>query len=117
MKVKVTVEIQIPNDYHPDMAAAIVTKGLQENTDEGLQNWQIVEVGRPTLEVDLSRVPKTCPRCGDWIPNNDTPGAYPGAISRVDNKTEICSYCGGEEATQQLFNGAPLPMSKWRGAE
>jgi len=51
MKVKVTVEIEIPNDYHPDMAAAIVAKGLQENSYEGLQNWQIVEVGRPTLEV------------------------------------------------------------------
>ena len=39
-----------------------------------------------------------CPRCQGFIPNNDTPGAYPGAISRLDNKTEICSECGSIEA-------------------
>jgi ribosomal protein S27AE len=59
------------------------------------------------------RVPKTCPRCGDWIPNNHQPGAFPGALSRVDNKTEICSECGSEEAIQQIIDGAPAPMSEW----
>jgi hypothetical protein len=39
-----------------------------------------------------------CPRCQGFIPNNDKPGAYPGAISRLDNKTEICSECGTIEA-------------------
>lgn len=39
-----------------------------------------------------------CPLCHGWIPNNQTPGAYPGAISRRDNKTEICSACGTYEA-------------------
>ena len=39
-----------------------------------------------------------CPLCSGWIPNNQTPGAYPGAISRRDNKTEICSACGTHEA-------------------
>jgi hypothetical protein len=39
-----------------------------------------------------------CPRCEGFIPNNETPGAYPGAISRIDNKTEICSECGTIEA-------------------
>ena len=39
-----------------------------------------------------------CPKCGGFIPNNQTPGAYPGAVSRVDNKTEICSSCGIKEA-------------------
>lgn len=38
--------------------------------------------------------PQRCPSCNGWIPNNDTPGAYPGALSRKDNKTEICSECG-----------------------
>lgn len=41
---------------------------------------------------------RLCPRCGGFIPNNVTPGEYPGAISRLDNKTEICSDCGSEEA-------------------
>jgi len=42
--------------------------------------------------------PKRCPICDGWIPNNDTPGKYPGALSRKDNKTEICSECGVMEA-------------------
>jgi hypothetical protein len=39
-----------------------------------------------------------CPSCDEFIPNNETPGAYMGAISRKDNKTEICSACGTREA-------------------
>jgi hypothetical protein len=39
-----------------------------------------------------------CPKCSGYIPSNENPGAYPGAISRVDNKTEICSACGVAEA-------------------
>ena len=39
-----------------------------------------------------------CPSCDGYIPNNITPGAYVGAISRKDNKTEICSACGLVEA-------------------
>lgn len=39
-----------------------------------------------------------CPKCSGYIPSNENPGAYPGAISRADNKTEICSACGTNEA-------------------
>jgi hypothetical protein len=53
MKVQVTVEIEIPNDYHPDMAGALVAKGLMEvdRIDDGLENWQIVEIGRPVVSA------------------------------------------------------------------
>jgi hypothetical protein len=44
-----------------------------------------------------------CPKCSGFIPNNETPGAYSGAISRVDNKTEICSSCGTQEALDAFF--------------
>lgn len=45
-----------------------------------------------------------CPRCNmNYIPNNATPGLYPGALSRVDNKTEICSSCGVEEAFEEYL--------------
>ena len=57
-----------------------------------------------------------CPRCGGYIPNNDTPGAYMGAISRVDNETEICSACGTEEAMQQFTAksaDAATPVEDW----
>ena len=60
------------------------------------------------------KVPNICPRCKDsWIPNNVEPGAYPGALSRADNKTEICSECGISEATQVFTNGECTPVSGW----
>jgi predicted RNA-binding Zn-ribbon protein involved in translation (DUF1610 family) len=51
-----------------------------------------------------------CPRCGGDVPNNAHPGAYPGALSRVDNATYICSECGTAEAMFQFAHrGTPLP--------
>jgi len=41
---------------------------------------------------------KPCPICRGMIPNNQTPGAFPGAMSRFDNHTEVCSMCGSVEA-------------------
>lgn len=46
-----------------------------------------------------------CPRCKGFIPNNERPGAYPGALSRADNKTEVCSACGLEEAVNDVMRG------------
>lgn len=48
-----------------------------------------------------------CPRCGGFIPNSAEPGAYSGALSRLDNETEICSGCGQAEAL------AYLPREAW----
>lgn len=44
-----------------------------------------------------------CPSCDGYIPNNENIGAYSGAISRKDNKTEICSACGTKEALADFF--------------
>jgi len=44
-----------------------------------------------------------CPSCDGFIPSNENPGAYPGAISRKDNSTEICSACGMAEALADFF--------------
>lgn len=44
------------------------------------------------------RESKICPRC-----NREYSG-YP-ALSRVDNKTEICSECGVAEAMEDYFKG------------
>jgi len=56
----------------------------------------------------------TCPRCLDGIPNNARRGEYPGALSRTDNKTEVCSACGEREALEQFHFGSPLPQSLWQ---
>lgn len=46
-----------------------------------------------------------CPRCGGPIPNAEHVGEYPGAISRWDNDTEVCSQCGQDEAMAQFTVG------------
>jgi len=53
-----------------------------------------------------------CPRCGGFIPNDETPGAYPGARSRVDNKTEVCSKCGTAEAYNGIA-GTYMGFTDW----
>ena len=56
-----------------------------------------------------------CPRCEGYIPNNVMPGAYPGALSRADNETEVCSECGMEEAVVALINTDEWPLTQYRG--
>lgn len=57
-----------------------------------------------------------CPRCLGGIPNNEDRGTYPGALSRTDNLTEICSECGVLEAIEDqrgLGWGGALPQTQW----
>lgn len=63
----------------------------------------------------VTEVPKACPRCVEhnWIPSNEFPGLYPGAISRADNKTEICSSCGADEAMAWFATGTCQPVEEW----
>jgi len=48
---------------------------------------------------------KKCPRCKGVI------NSYP-ALSRWDNKTNVCDGCGAWEAICQLENGGRLPAIK-----
>lgn len=57
---------------------------------------------RPSQERTQVKKP-ICPDCGGYIPNNETPGAYMGALSRRDNATEICSPCGKREAMEDYY--------------
>lgn len=56
-----------------------------------------------------------CPRCGGGIPNDAQRGAYPGALSRYDNVTYVCSDCGQDEALRQFLPGVreELPRNRW----
>jgi hypothetical protein len=50
------------------------------------------------------------------MPHDDVePDAFPGALSRHDNRTYICSECGADEAMRQVFadRGGPLDRSAW----
>jgi hypothetical protein len=61
---------------------------------------------------------RKCPRClKNLIPNNDHPGEYPGAMSRVEvdgrRIIEICSVCGEDEAFEEFFGQHLTPVGKW----
>lgn len=60
-----------------------------------------------------ARAYSMCPRCLGAIPCAAYPGAYPGALSRTDNETEICSDCGLKEAMEFLAVGQVAPQEKW----
>ena len=47
-----------------------------------------------------------CPQCNGPIPNALHEGQYSGALSRIDNKTEICSDCGVREAIMDMHKFA-----------
>jgi hypothetical protein len=53
-----------------------------------------------------------CPTCDGYIPNNNHIGAYSGAISRRDNKTEICSPCGNREAMEDYLSSPHIIVMK-----
>jgi RNA polymerase subunit RPABC4/transcription elongation factor Spt4 len=55
-----------------------------------------------------------CPRCGGSVPNDAFRGQYPGALSRWDNTTEICSECGLQEALLQ-WRGGPSALNPVTG--
>lgn len=59
-----------------------------------------------------------CPRCGV---NRFTPYGngratdaepYP-ALSRLDNQTYICSWCGMHEAMLDMTGSPPIPPDRW----
>ena len=53
--------------------------------------------GGTKTKTTFERKPWKCPRCGKMTTD------YP-ALSRRDNKTEICSQCGTEEALYDYFS-------------
>lgn len=77
--------------------------------------WEQLALPEPTLaNPDSTQIEKEekmlqkdnkheCPRCLGHMPNNLTPGAHPGALSRTDNATQICTECGTQEALEERF--------------
>jgi hypothetical protein len=73
--------------------------GEEDIAPEGAQvMWDFKRLINGEPKLDMANGYPICPLCDGYIPNNDQPGAYPGALSRRDNKTEICSECGVREA-------------------
>lgn len=59
--------------------------------------------------------PDPCLRCGGPIPTAESPGAYPGAVSRAtpERDIEICSPCGTDEGVRQHMTGRVIPPARW----
>lgn len=58
-------------------------------------------------------VKKICQRCGE-IPHYEDPFHRGiGARSRTDNKSQICSDCGVDEAMQDFMTGTLTAKSEW----
>jgi len=55
-----------------------------------------------------------CPRCKErYYSARYTPNAAPPpALSRTDNRTNVCSVCGAEEALEQAAK-VLTPQSRW----
>lgn len=70
-------------------------KKLEIMEKECLDQKKLIE----DIEKEISNLEKEkkCPRCGK--PMNGFP-----ALSRKDNKTEICSQCGQDEAMEAFNN-------------
>lgn len=76
---------------------------------------RMAALGDVASQVQMQHAGLVCPRCGHLIPNDEQPGAYPGAISRADNSTEVCSDCGQHEALEQFSSAdhSCTPVSEW----
>jgi hypothetical protein len=68
--------------------------------EDSLWDFERLISGKPKLGMNGYPI---CPICGHLVPNDSQPGEYPGAMSRVDNRTEICSDCGTREAMLDFF--------------
>ena len=49
---------------------------------------------------------KNCPRCGEDY------NKFP-AMSRTDNKTEVCPPCGTAEAMEDFLGSGAMPQREW----
>ena len=92
------------NDLH-ELNGVTVTCDLKKG-HAGQHSEAFPVAGGKTQRVRWDAYP-VCPWCKHYIPNDATPGAYPGAISRLDNATEICSDCGTAEAIAQFAMDHP----------
>jgi len=105
---KITV---VNSDGNPGSAAICCSPFLTPRCIVNVNNTNNTKEARGTVSRGVRgakhRLPKqaekkatspVCPKCGGVIPCDESPGAYPGAISRIDLSTEICSQCGDEES-------------------
>ena len=76
-------------------------------------NWGCFFRSMETKERGKMTKSKECPRCGTYPVYTDGFHRGMGARSRTDNKTQICSDCGVEEAMLDFMHREIVPKSVW----
>lgn len=83
------------------------TQAQRENPYEEFEDvpGKVAAARQEALQVEGWPV---CPRCG-VAPLEP----WGGALSRLDNETEICSNCGTMEAMRDFTGRGPVPPDEW----
>ena len=117
----------VVSDYRAEFEAPYQpTQQLNEYTTQDLMTSSTITgdyatdslkygFGPTALGAESERGP-VCPICYNYIPNNQTPGAYPGALARYDNETEICSECGTAEGLAGMM-ASPEAIAEWESSD
>jgi len=104
-------------DYLNDLRTYPELKNLSDEQllARGIDCLALQTANRESFSAQ-SELGPICPICYNYIPNNQTPGAYPGALARYDNETEICSECGTAEALAGMMAG-PEAIAEWESSD
>ena len=51
MKAKITIEVELINDAHPDYAVWLMVEALRKNEQQEIRNWAILSVEPEDLTV------------------------------------------------------------------
>lgn len=109
---------------HIEDTVAAEREAAQRASDEQQGRWAAEQEAKSSAFNEAKRLRMAelekyrCPRCRGFIPNNDTPGAYIGALSRTtrganDEPIYVCSSCGTDEAILQYSEGSTPTPDQW----
>ena len=90
------VDSKEKNLYLSELAGDVEVNGI--GYTELIDEKQFLQYFKHWQALAISKGWYSCPRCGEPRPSALHVGRDPGALSRWDNSTYICSECGTEEA-------------------
>ena len=101
----------ITNQFQSNSAKAWEVKGYRKTMQQWVGDEPAVFEAQTSYSSESYKLmmahthPKgLCPICNGPIPNQEHKGKYPGALSRFDNDTEVCSICGSAEAMGPMMS-------------
>lgn len=96
--------------YDVIVGPVFLTKANKAGDLVSLTDKEVAMAMETLRGVSLPDRHAACPRCEKYL----LPVGHIGALSRADNKTEVCSVCGTDEALVSFARkGKPQPVSEW----